>query len=75
MGAQIIDSGTRIYDLGIRIIDTGARIYDVGAQNIDSGARIYYVGAQIIDARIYDMLFEKCLGRHSKAGVVGGLTP
>ena len=53
---HIIDSGTRVHDLGAQIIDSCDRIYDLG-HIIDSGARIYDLGAQIIDsgARIHDL--------------------
>ena len=45
MGAQIIDSGARVYDLGAEIIDSSAGIYDLGAQIIDPGAGIYDLAA------------------------------
>ncbi len=38
VGAQIIDSGARIYYLGTQIVESAAGIYDLGAQIIDSGA-------------------------------------
>ena len=49
MGVQIVDPGTRIYDLGAQIIDSGARINDLGAQIINYGTRNYDLGTQIID--------------------------